>query len=201
MPFHEPPKAATKSVVVVADIFGRTPHLEECASWFARDAAPLIVDPYCGSLRSFADEAEAHAAFQAERGLERLTDLVREAVAGVAGPVDLVGFSVGAAAVWRVAAEIPGPGRAVCFYGSRIRDYPDLAPRRETLLVFPRSEPSFDVRALARSLRGRPNVRVLRTPWLHGFLNPLSVNFSPRASARLRNVLERGEAGSLSAFL
>jgi dienelactone hydrolase len=71
--------------------------------------------------------------------------------------------------------------RVVCFYGSQIRTHKHIKPCVRVDLVLPKWEPAFDVEQLARELSTKPNVKIHRTPYRHGFMNLLSKNFSAMA--------------------
>jgi dienelactone hydrolase len=92
----------------------------------------------------------------------------------------LIGFSVGAAAVWGISGTLPPEQitRAVCFYGSRIRHAADVIPQIPMDHILPEKEPGFDIEDLAGILIGKPTVTVHRTPFLHGFMNRISPNFN-----------------------
>lgn len=176
-------------LIVASDIFGRTPHLQGLADALgaALGGGAAIVAPHDGKPRTFAnmfantfaDEAEAHAAFLAAGGLPayaaRLADELRRAGQGAT----LLGFSAGGAAAWLAACDpcLPLPRLAVCLYAGQLRHHADLVPRCPCRLVFPVHEDHFDVAALAARLDGVPGVTTETAPCLHGFMNPLSRNF------------------------
>lgn len=162
-------------VIVVADIFGFSSSLRELAQ--SLGCAYEIVDPYDGQTLRFNSEAEAYARFCADCGLERYTDMAREKVRIIEDETALVGMSVGASAIWNMSAEAGHVHKAVCFYGSRIRENPAIRPACETVLVFPEAEKHFPVPELSRRLANTPKVRCIDTAYRHGFMNRLSVNF------------------------
>lgn len=163
--------------IIVSDIFGRTPHLEELAKSLSSDCT--ILDPYSGQLLEFESESEAYGHYSTVCGLNTYTDLVQDALLECEENAIVIGFSAGASAVWNV-LESHGAqiiGKAICFYGSRIRDRIDLKPVCETLLVFPEKEKHFSVSALSRFLARTPGVQCIDTEFHHGFMNKLSGNF------------------------
>lgn len=168
-------------LIIATDIFGRTPALEALAeelSWSS--GTPLIVDPYGGADQHFDTETDAYAAFQRTIGLDAYIQIVQAVVQRATQPMHLIGFSVGASAIWALSGEsaFPAGTRAVCFYGSQIRHFTGVAPRLWTELIFPRSEPHFDVVRLMAQLSTKAQVQCQQTPHLHGFMNRLSDNFS-----------------------
>ena len=170
-------------LVIAPDIFGLTPEVQELADELAPSRAGLtILDPYQGSRTDFRDEARAYEHFRSHCTIAGYADQVSAAVEalGCSG-IELLGFSVGAAAIWALGAA-PWSGRvcrATCFYGSRIRDMLHLEPRFPVLLVLPHHEEHFDVHALGEAVAAKPGVRCIRTPYLHGFMNRRSGNYDP----------------------
>lgn len=171
------------NTVIVSDIFGTTPGLKALAT--ALDAS-CIIDPYCGVEKHFKDETDAYRYFSEHVGLERYLQHLVCQVGKHSDELILIGFSIGAAAIWRLSA-MPMTKQiksAVCFYGSQIRHFADITPRFAIELVFPRSEPHFDVDSLQRSCAMKANTRIRQVDYLHGFMNSHSVNFDQHAYQR-----------------
>lgn len=165
-------------IVIVSDIFGVTPHLKMVAQSLSSQYE--IIDPYNGQMVEFKSESEAYDHFSRLCGLTAYTDSVRESISSCNEKIYLLGFSVGASAVWNSLESDRASmiSKAVCFYGSRIRDNKTLKPCCDTTLIFPKKERSFSVPELSRFLAGTPNVRCIDTELYHGFMNPLSDNFN-----------------------
>ncbi len=167
-------------LILATDIFGLTDHVGRIAQELSSVFSPVeIVDPYGGRDLDFKSEHEAYIYFKENTGLAELSRLIRIALEQSDTRPLVVGFSVGASAVWdltdtEVSRRI---ARAVCFYGSRIRDTAFIEPCCETILLLPRHEDSFDVDELAETLSGRKNLTCIRTQFLHGFMNERSVHF------------------------
>lgn len=168
-------------VIMVADIFGRTEHLEALARRVAPDGHRIrLLDPYGGLARAFADEEAAYRAFLSECGHARYARLVRDALERSAGFV-LIGFSAGAAAAWTALDGFRSPVRHFLgYYPSRIRNNPDINLTAPTTLVFPARERHFDVGALMAVLAQHETLTCVRTEYAHGFMNPLSSGFDPQ---------------------
>ncbi|WP_416307833.1 dienelactone hydrolase family protein [Neptunicella sp. SCSIO 80796] len=167
--------------IVVSDIFGRTGALEH----FCADLGFVtqIVDPYQGSDMAFANESEAYQYFISEVGLPRYTQLLQSALSRNNNATRLIGFSVGAAAIWQNSHRLKDIGiqQAVCFYGSQIRHATDIEPDINLTVVMPQTEAHFCVDKLSAQLVSKPSVQVLPSGYMHGFMNKLSNNFSPDA--------------------
>jgi len=114
--------------IIVSDIFGRTSALEKIAEALPGDVD--IFDPYDTKHMGFSNKAEAYACFSSEVGLDTYTDKLSKKVAAQSKQIDLLGFSVGASAIWKISnqEESKNVSSALCFYGSQIRDHIDITP-------------------------------------------------------------------------
>jgi dienelactone hydrolase len=179
-------------IVLATEIHGRSAHVETLAARLSAHGRVEIVDPYEGKPQAFAGEAEAYAAFLAGGGHAAYAEHLAGALKKSGPDTFLLGFSAGAGAAWLAAADpaLPRPLGLIGFYGSRIREAPELTPRCPAVLVWPVREEHFDVDALAARLARTPGVTCLRTPYGHGFMNPLSLNFDAEGAARGAKWLE-----------
>jgi len=169
------------NLIVVADIFGRTTALESFAEHFSdsyRDT--IILDPYAGQNYQFENEADAYRYFQQQSGLDKLIELLETQVRQTDAPLDIISFSVGASAAWEISAlPIADKIRTnVCFYGSRIREKTAISPKCSTRLIFPATEETFELEPVIQKVEKKSNVEIIRTSYLHGFMNRESKNFS-----------------------
>jgi dienelactone hydrolase len=166
--------------IIVSDIFGRTSALEKIAEALSGDVD--IFDPYDSEHMAFNSEAQAYAYFSSEVGLEAYTDMLSRKLASQTNQVSLIGFSVGASAIWRISEkeELKNISNAICFYGSQIRNYIDITPKFPIQLIFPSSESHFLVSELIHSLEGKEGIEIHRADFPHGFMNSHSENFYQR---------------------
>lgn len=163
--------------IIVSDIFGRTEALDTLAS---KIAEPIeIIAPYGSMNMGFADEAEAYEYFNAKVGLECYSRLVSEHIKTCRTPVRLVGFSVGASAIWNISGSVPAKYvvEAIGFYSSQIRFNLSVKPRFPVKLILPLFEQHFSIPELIEDLAAMENVTVEQTPFLHGFMNTHSINY------------------------
>lgn len=168
------------SIILVSDVFGITPTLVKLSEELKVDT---IVDPYDGVDMKFNNEAEAYSYFMDHVGLDAYLSKLQNTIQPVPKAKTLVGFSVGASAIWRLSEKV-SPNlvkRGICFYGSQIRHYSALNPRFKIELIFPESEPHFNVSELQANLSTKQNVKTVRTNCLHGFMNSLSINYNQLA--------------------
>ncbi len=176
--------------ILLADIFGFTGALQALADQLPGDWQ--IIDPYDGAEQNFQDEAQAYACFQKVSGVDIYARQLSNCLAQADNErVNVVGFSVGASALWQVlASDMAGRiNIAVGFYGNQIRHALDSEPRCPVTLVLPESEIHFSVPELAASLIRYPQVKLQHSADLHGFMNPASVNYSAVGYAEYRDWL------------
>lgn len=177
-------------IIVASDIFGRTCALEELAGNLIN---VTIIDPYEGRYMDFSDEDEAYAYFQENVGLQRYKKIIIGAIAQTERDLRLVGFSVGAAAIWAISGDdfLDKNIYATCFYGSQIRHDINVAPKFPVLLCFPQYEPHFDVSILISKLSPKKLVTCSMVPHLHGFMNQKSTNFDPTGYSHFMQILQK----------
>ncbi len=164
------------STILVSDVFGITPALLTLKEQLGADT---IIDPYEGQSMAFDNEAQAYAYFVKTVGLDCYVEILLKAMQSFDSQVTLIGFSVGAAAIWRSSVKNKGVSikQAFCFYGSQIRNFTEIAPYFKIHLVFPKSELHFDVLKLMQQLTSKANVEITQVEYLHGFMNYCSTNF------------------------
>jgi dienelactone hydrolase len=173
-------------ILLATDIFGETGPVRELAAHFEeRGYGSAIVSPYAGKC-AFTDEEAAYAFFLQRGGVAPYAEKIRARLRELTKPLVCIGFSAGAAALWRALA-VPEAGdveTAILFYGSQIRAASALQPRCPALLVFPAEEAHFSVPELIDCLQGTPGVYCTTVPWLHGYMNSLSAHFNREGSRR-----------------
>lgn len=113
-------------------------------------------------------------------GLDAYAEMVKKRLAAYVYPVLVIAFSVGASSLWAVSDKLnpETPARAICFYGSQIRHNLNIIPNFPFDLILPEKEAGFCVDELGKALYAKPNTRVFRTGYLHGFMNKESKNYS-----------------------
>jgi len=164
--------------VLISDIFGLTDELIELGNTLWGNC--LIIDPYSGEKNKFTDEGLAYRYFTDHVGLERYSSHLLEQLDTINGQTSLVGFSVGASAIWKVSDKLSSASidRAYLFYGSQIRKMLDTQPTFELNLVLPKFEDHFSVADMAEALKSIDYVSLEHSEGLHGFMNKLSRNFN-----------------------
>lgn len=164
--------------IIITDIFGRTSALEELANAVCENHH--IVDPYDGQDMLFQTESDAYEFFSSNIGLEKYTKHLSKLLTNLDSAVNLVGFSIGASAIWNL-SDSPAYScvkNATCFYGSQIRNNRKILPLFPITLIFPQTEEHFSVSELISDLRNTQKTKIRQLPYLHGFMNKLSANFN-----------------------
>ena len=181
-------------LIAVTDIFGKT----ECFEEFLGNISPSydsveVLDPYGGEEIDFKDGAEAYGYFQKKMGLKAYSQTLLKNLKGKEKQrVTLLGFSVGASAIWAVSEELElfSNMKAICFYSSQVRNYLDVNPSILIDLYFSKAEPSYDVEEVIAKLSIKPKVQCHKTEYGHGFMNRKSKNFSQRGYTQYLDCLK-----------
>uniref|UniRef100_UPI00259501BC hypothetical protein n=1 Tax=uncultured Paraglaciecola sp. TaxID=1765024 RepID=UPI00259501BC len=165
------------NIVLVTDIFGRTPALVKLSEELN---AKVIVDPYGGVDMAFKNEAEAYSYFMENIGIEDYLSILLKATESISSVCTLVGFSIGASIIWKLSEKlsVKNVNRAICYYGSQIRNFKEVSPLFEIELIFPKKELHFDVLELQNELSKKKNVNTTKVDYLHGFMNLYSTNYN-----------------------
>ncbi|MEP2653412.1 MAG: hypothetical protein ABJH06_15630 [Paraglaciecola sp.] len=166
-------------MILVSDVFGKTPALIKLSEELN---AKVIVDPYNGMNMNFKNEAEAYSYFIEHVGLEEYLSKLLKMTESLESISSLIGFSIGASIIWKLSKKLSVKNieRGICYYGSQIRNFKDINPSFEVELIFPKKEDHFDVLELQTELSRKQNVKIIKTPYLHGFMNLYSTNYSQK---------------------
>lgn len=176
------------SIIVVADVFGKTAALIKLSEELN---AKVIIDPYNGMDMGFRNEAEAYSYFVDHVGFDAYLSKLLKVTESVSAECTLIGFSIGASIIWKLSEKrsVKNVRRGLCYYGSQIRNFKEVNPLFELELIFPKSEPHFDVLQLQAALSEKQNVKISKVAYLHGFMNFYSSNYSQAAYTEQLNWL------------
>ncbi|WP_426369303.1 dienelactone hydrolase family protein [Pseudocolwellia sp. HL-MZ7] len=198
------------NIYIVADIFGITPALLELKDELATSLALanksvsfiIIVDPYQGQQMNFDNETNAYEYFIERVGVEKYAQhlysilsnqtinllnksqnsLKAKTRAKTKAKTKVIGFSVGAAAMWSISdKDNLNVEQAIYFYGSQIRHLTHIHPKMESTVVLPAMEEHFDLDVLQERLENLSLISIKRSRFYHGFMNKKSINFDPQA--------------------
>lgn len=174
---------AEDAVILLHEIYGVNGHMCDAAAWLAAQGLAVYCPDLLGTVYGYDQEAAAYdhymkVGFAAAAG--EATALAGR-IAGGHRRIFLVGYSAGATVAWLLSGR-NGFAGAVGYYGSRIRDFPDLTPACPVLLLFPHREEAFSVPALAAMLAAKDGVTVSALPGRHGFADRRSPRFEAAAA-------------------
>jgi len=176
--------AVQPAVILLHEIYGVNDHIRDVAAALRKRGFAVHTPDLLGKVYGYDEEAAAYEHFM-EVGFAAATGQVAELAAGLADRherVFLVGYSAGATVAWLASGRGLFAG-AVGYYGSRIRDYPDVVPACPVLLLFPSHEDTFSVPDLAGRLAAKERVRVHILPGRHGFADRRSPRYDAAAAA------------------
>ena len=180
-------------LVVVTDIYGRTKCLEELLNCLSTKYESIsIIDPYENLEINFSNENEAYTHFQEKIGLNRYIDKLYQYLTDRENSeYHLLGFSVGASAVWAVSEmhQFKKKTKGICFYSSQIRNLLQVQPKIEIDLYFPKMEPCFNVDEVIGVLMEKAKVNTFKTSYLHGFMNQKSKNYNEDGFSKYLKIL------------
>lgn len=179
-------------VFIVTDIFGRTDEIDWLERTICQQGANVaVIDPYQGKQQIFSDEAQAYQTFLQSCGHRQYSLQIKTAITTANDDVVILGFSVGAFAAWLAVDRLVNDNlrHLVGFYPSQIRKSLAVMPGCPVTLLFPKSEQHFEVGAVITQLDKIAQVSTYSTDFYHGFMNPLSVNYSSLAVDGFRPII------------
>jgi dienelactone hydrolase len=173
-------KKSDTVVIVIHEIYGLNQHMQGYCELLSKQGFDVI----CPNLLDretpfdYSQEAAAYRHFMENVGFTgasyKIKDILSD-IKDVYQKIFILGFSAGATVTWLCSEDECVDG-IVGYYGSRIRNYADLAPQCPALLFFPLEEPSFNVDELISALE-RTNVEVHKFNGEHGFSDPYNSKY------------------------
>lgn len=188
-------------VVFVSDIFGLTPHLVTWAAQLQSIGAQCdIVTPYRTAPPQFLNDQHAYEYFLSQGGHAHYLQLLQQQAHQLHHAHYIIAFSAGASAVWALSSQHAThvQPHVMLFYPSQIRNQTSLQPHWPTEVIFAHHETHFDVVRVMALLKAQQNpmVRVSRSQYLHGFLNPQSDNFNQASCDRYQRLVRDALIGT-----
>jgi len=181
-------------VLIVTDIFGVTAAVLSLANVLMAERAQVeVVDPYDGKEKSFSHEQSAYDAFLANCGHDSYFRKVQDAISSSLEELVIIGFSAGASAAWR---NMESDWQSnilhfVGFYPGQIRYHLHITPKYPCTIVFPNREEHFYVNDVSGILNEIDNVQCIITDYGHGFMNPLSHQYSSIGAGAFNKVINQ----------
>ncbi len=176
--------AGQPAVILLHEIYGVNDHIKDAAAALEGRGFAVHCPDLLGTVYGYDAEAAAYAHYM-RVGFAAAAERAAALAASLAARHDrlyLVGYSAGATTAWLASGRGPFAG-VVGYYGSRIRDYPDIMPTCPVLLLFPGSGEPFSVPALAAALAAKDQVRVHILSGRHGFADRRSPHYDAAAAA------------------
>lgn len=185
----QPTGAARGGVVVIQEIFGLTPHIEEMADYFAGAGyavlAPSLFERVEAGFHAGHDQdgiKKGIAAVMASPWDQVVADL-QATIDALPKPVFVTGFCWGGAATWAAAARCTGVRAASCFYGRLITHMLDTPPRAPTMLHYGARDGSIPHADIERVRAAAPeDTPIYIYDAGHGFCRKGSADFDAAAS-------------------
>ncbi|MEF2093207.1 dienelactone hydrolase family protein [Bacillus sp. CFBP9009] len=173
-------KKSDTVIIVIHEIYGLNQHIQG----FCESLSNHDFDVICPDLLDretpfdYSQEDAAYRHFMENVGFKGALHKIKDILSNIKDEyqkIFILGFSAGATVAWLCSEEECVDGIAG-YYGSRIRNYAELAPRCPVLLLFPLEEPSFNVDELISALE-RTNVEVHKFKGEHGFSDPYNSKY------------------------
>jgi carboxymethylenebutenolidase len=186
--YHAAPNGAPRGgVVVIQEIFGVTPHVEDIARRFA-DAgyvaiAPALFERVEPGFQANVDAdgiAKGRNAVGATSWAQVAAD-VQTAIQALPQPCYVTGFCWGGAATWLAAAQCTGLKAASSFYGRSIIDLLDTPPRIPIMLHYGARDASIPPDNIERVRLAAPDAPLYLYDAGHGFCRDGSHDFNEAA--------------------
>jgi len=194
-----PDQAPRGGLVVIQEIFGVNAHIRGVTDRFAGEGylaiAPALFDRVERGVELGYD-GEGILRGRDIVGKLSYDDVLRDLgaaakEASTAGKVATVGYCYGGAVVWVAAARLSGLACAISYYGSRIVQLMDQAPRIPVMMHVGRKDASFPIEKVRELGERYPDVAVHEYDAGHGFnCDARSDYHAPSADLALGRTLE-----------
>lgn len=187
-------KDTENAMIVLHEIYGINDHIKGfCEKYRANGFAVFCPDLTDRNAPFSYGEQEAayHACMQ--RGFDEAFAQIKslgERIRPLYKKVILLGFSVGATLAWRLSETGLFDG-VIGYYGSRIRDYLNIQPRCQSLVIFAEQEPSFRPQSILSALESKPHVTAAVLPATHGFMDRFSESYDALSAQKAEEMTER----------
>jgi len=194
-----PDHAPRGGLVVVQEIFGVNAHIRAVTDRFARDGYLSIAPALFDRIERGVELGYAGEGILRGRdivGKLSYDDVMRDLGAAAteartAGKVATVGYCYGGAVVWVAAARLPGLACAISYYGSRIAQLADEAPRIPLMMHVGRKDASFPIDKVREIGKRHAGVVIHEYDAGHGFNCDARSDYDePSAALALQRTLE-----------
>ncbi len=195
--YHAQPGDARRGgLVLVQEIFGVTAHIRELADSFAEDGYEVIAPSFYDRLErrfeaDYGQDAVAKGvSYSQETPWDQVASDLQAAVDALKPPVFVTGFCWGGAATWLAACRCTGLSAASAFYGRRITELRDEAPKVPIILHFGKTDASIPPERIAEIAATHPEIPIHMYDAGHGFVSDRRADYDADCArlARLRTL-------------
>lgn len=174
-------------IIVIHEIYGLNQHMQRFCELLSKQGFDVICPDLLERETPFdySQEEAAYRHFMENVGFTDALHKIKDILSDIKDEyqkIFILGFSAGATVAWLCSEEECVDG-IVGYYGSRIRNYAELAPQCPALLFFPLEEPSFNVDELISALEIQ-NVEIHKFNGKHGFSDPYSSNYHAESAQK-----------------
>ncbi len=195
--YHAKPTDARRGgLVLIQEIFGVTEHIRELADAFAADGYETIAPAFYDRLeRDFqADYSQDSIAkgvqYSQATAWDQVAGDLQAAIDALQAPVFATGFCWGGAAAWLAACRCTGLSAVSSFYGRRISELKNEAPKVPTILHFGKTDASIPMERVEEIRQAHPDLPIYLYDAGHGFVSDRRADYDPDSArlARLRTL-------------
>lgn len=177
---------SNRCMILLHEIYGINQHMQYYAKLLFKQNFDVYIPKLINIEEPFPYEEEerAYHHFIENKGFENAYNQVTALIDDLSKKykeVHIIGFSVGATVAW-LCSNHENVHRIVGLYGSRIRQYLDIIPMSDTVLIYGEHEQSFEPKDLKHKLSKYTNVLVKIVEGEHGFADPYSTKYNKNSS-------------------
>jgi carboxymethylenebutenolidase len=175
------------AVVVIQEIFGLSPHIEEMCKTFASQGydviAPSLFDRVEPNFQAELDSAGMQKGVQAvmRSPWEQVASDLQAALDALPAPRYAVGFCWGGAAAWIASARCTGLSAVSCFYGRMIADNLGEKPKAPPIFHYGARDAGIPAENVERVRVGVPDWPIHIYDAGHGFCRPGGHDYNEEA--------------------
>jgi len=196
--YHVRPTDARRGgLVLIQEIFGVTEHIRELCDGYAEDGYEVIAPSFYDRLEpgfaaeGYTEETVARGvAFSQATPWDQVAGDLQAAIDALTPPVFAVGYCWGGTAVWLAACRCDGLSAGSAYYGRRITELQDEAPKVPVILHFGKTDASIPMEKVDDIAARHPDVPIYRYGAGQGFASDRRADYSADEArlARLRTL-------------
>jgi dienelactone hydrolase len=171
-----------KTVLFASDIFGISDAFLSLLEDVDVSDIAIYDSPYLQPQIHFETEKQAYQCFQDNGGIDAYILRLTKRLKSHENIQHVVGFSAGAAALYKVMSNLPDNNiHVTLFYPGQIRYFLDKHPNNPCHIIFPNTEPHFPLSEVIKVLKQQSQIQVEQNIYEHGFMNKNSTGFDQGA--------------------